>query len=408
MFHEIPAANISIHVQSFNTEINDVITDVPNIHTIDDIEAIIGKIKKIRPRGSTNIEAALQSYQEHIDQYKKTTTNANYELIHVFLTDGEITIGETNNETLMALVPADSTNIFVGYGITHDSQLLSFLGNAPNNDYRFIDAIEKASLVYGEIVHGLLYKAVETATLTAANCEIYNYLTNEWSSELYIGNLLSEQYKIYHIRSKTPLTSAVQLKGRVLTTKEELDVSATFHLPLSKQLNFYILRQRCQELLYEARKLSERFKLFHSNSILLREPNHFDRDNENKNQLKAKLKQFFELLTDYIKTNNLESDLYLKMICDDIYVAYRTLGTRYANMYTCSRQSSQGRQQVYTCSMLNEIDDDIDLEEPLLLNYTMSDDVLSPFSTDTPRVVDVMREISAGEDFDQLTMTNRI
>jgi len=298
----------------------------------------------------------------------------------------------------------------VGYGKNHDSQLLSFLGNAPNNDYRFIDAIEKASLVYGEIVHGLLYKAVGSTILTASNCELYNYLTNEWSHELYVGNLLSEQNKIYHIRSKTPLTSSVQIKGHILTTKEEINITADFYPPNFKQLNFYILRQRCQELLYDALKFSERFKLFHnnSNSILLRDPNYFDRDNENKNQLKAKLKQFFELLTGYIKTNNLESDPYLKMICDDIYVAYRTLGTRYANMYTCSRQTSQGRQQVYTCSMLNEINGDIDLEEPLLLNYTMSDDVLSPFSTDTPRVVDVMREISAGSNFDELTMTNRI
>jgi uncharacterized protein YegL len=411
MFHEISDANISIHVQTFADDIHDIITNVANIH-IDDMEAIIYKIKKIRTSGSTNIEAALKSYQSHVESYKANTSNSNHELVHIFLTDGEITIGETNNEKLVELVPTDSTNIFVGYGIGHDSQLLSYFGNAPNNDYRFIDAIEKASLVYGEIVHGLLYKAVESVILKTNNCEIYNYLTNEWSSELYIGNLLSEQNKIYHIRSKTPLASSIQIQGIELTTpNKELAVTSEFQPQNSKQLNFYILRQRCQELLYEARKLSERFKLFHNNNdILLKDPNYFDNDNEDKHQFKAKLKQYLELLIAYGKTNNLESDPYLKMICDDIYVAYRTLGTRYANMYTCSRQTSQGRQQVYTCSILNDIEEDINLNiiNNSLRDYTMSNDVLSPFSTDTPRVVDVMREISAGDDFNELTMTNRI
>jgi hypothetical protein len=258
-------------------------------------------------------------------------------------------------------------------------------------------------------VHGLLYKAVDSVTLNADNCEIYNYLTNEWISELYIGNLLSEQNKIYHIRSKSPLTSSIQLTS----TKAELDTSAEFHPSNFKQLNFYILRQRCQELLYEARKLSEKYRVFRNYhyDLLLRNPLIVDNDNEDKYQLKTKLKQFLDLLIAYGKTNNLESDPYLKLLCDDIYVAYRTLGSRYANMYTCSRQTSQGRQQVYTCSDLNGIDDEI-LLDPLingsLQNYTMSNDVLSPFSNDTPRVIEVMREISAGNDFNELTMTNRI
>jgi hypothetical protein len=445
IFHETANCEISLHVQSFDTKIYEIITNIENIHTAD-IDLLVQKIKKIRPLGSTNIECALQSASLQIAKYK--TEHPEHDIAHVFLTDGEITDGSQNVKILQSLVPVDCTNIFIGYGLHHDSLLLSNLATNKNNEYRFIDALEKSGLVYGEVIHGLLYKAIEDVVLQLFGCEIYDYSTNTWTSSLAIGNLLSEQKKIYHIRSKTPLESYIKVIGKTIVQTqqfqvftEELELQAECHyLPirfnnlnhgsesqekevqgiqdldkedqvLGTNLVNFVLRQRTQELLFEARKLSEKFKLNRFNIFKFACYAEYtyaeDTYAEENKAMKSKLKKFHVLLLKYIKDNQLEADPFLKTLCDDIYISNQTAGTPYGTMFTAARQTSQGRQQTYNCSNIGELNrnfiratrftkdrNPVDLDENID-NYIVSHDVLSPYST--LGVVSVMRGVS-GDD----------
>ena len=80
----------------------------------------------------------------------------------------------------------------------------------------------------------------------------------------------------------------------------------------------------------------------------------------------------------------------MKMLCDDIHICVKTFGTSVGNMFTCSRRTSQGRQQSYACQNLLTNTNYLATNEDT--NGLLSQDLLSPYSSNG--VVDIMREIT--------------
>jgi hypothetical protein len=74
------------------------------------------------------------------------------------MTDGEATAGKRDPELLLSLVDTSVTNMFIGFGIEHDTRLLNRLGSGAKSGYYFIDKLENCVIVYGEVLHGILYK----------------------------------------------------------------------------------------------------------------------------------------------------------------------------------------------------------------------------------------------------------
>jgi hypothetical protein len=449
IFHGNPECEISIHVQSFDTIITEVIVNIPNILQAN-LEELVTAIYTIRPGGSTNIERALTEAKLEIEKYN--AKNPEHQVVHIFLTDGDITDGTNDFDELLNLVPKNASNIFIGYGAEHDSALLSHLASHKNDEYRFIDALEKAGLVYGEVIHSILYKAIEDVTLKIVNGEIYNYVNNTWCSELEIGNLLSDQLKTFHIRSASEKDCKLTIIGKTIIKtrqhqivnvyEEQREITPIQDLLLGN-LNVYIFRQRTQELLYESRKVSEgRHNRNYSYSYLrpleLPELEELNPLEDKIKVVKDKLNSFHKTMLDFMKDNDLETNPIMKMLCDDIYIAYKTTGTSIGNMYTCARQTSNGRQHTYMCSATvtqqtlrqpknrrglstipllrqtnapgaaNIMDNELD-------SYIPSQDFLSPFTSDG--VVTMMRDVSGNqrigtnqdiEDEDNLSETQKI
>lgn len=467
IFHENKKCHISLHVQSFDTDVKTIISNVSDIRE-SDIDRLVYLSRKIRPAGSTNIEIALKSANEEILQYYGA--NPDVEIVHIFLTDGDITNGSCDYNLLLQLVSKHCINIFIGYGTDHNSQLLSHLSTEKGNEYRFVDALEKAGLVYGEVIHGLLYKAIEDVTLTGINTELYNYQTNTWVTSLEIGNLLNEQEKTFHIRSKNTEDCHVSMFGKTIVQTRQFQTINIYELqtviiPIlgdqtATDLRKYIFRQKTQELLYKSKKNSEQIRMMDSRFDQMRpfEDRLDDEDNletiqEQYRSIKKELSDFHKVMLNYMNDNQLENNPMLKMLCDDIYIAYKTVGTSLGNMYTTARQTSNGRQQSYMCSATHTQDlygprapvrfpgrirlqrytntptvnfstrtnvftfpDNLDQNEADLPNdidnYEPTQDVLSPFSSDG--VVTLMREISGNysightrvEDQDEITLQN--
>ena len=341
LFSNNEEATFNVYLQTFNNIITEVF-DFTNI-TKDNVYELIKQIDRIFPGGCTNLKIPLeiskQKLKERIGQFSDT-----HKYIHIELTDGDDTCDNSINHLKRELCN-DYKNIFIGFGKEHNCIVLDSLASNNNNEYRFIDKIESAGFVYGEIVHSLLYMKYEEMEIRINNGKIFNWRFNEWVNVLNIGSLSSGTDKTFHVKSETPFI----VEGQIYDVKKNALIDEFSTLPnLIDENNVvenidhtrYLYRQKTQEILYES-------KIFYSKTKNIK-------DKEEKKDFKNKLKTFYENMKDYIEKNNLNDDIFWKVLLDDIYITYITFGTSNFYLYTNSRQISQGRQLTYNVNNINE------------------------------------------------------
>ena len=99
----------------------------------------------------------------------------------------------------------------------------------------------------------------------------------------------------------------------------------------------------------------------------------------------------------FMDDNQLRDDLFMKMLCDDIFVSHNTFGTAHGHMYTASRQTSQGNQRLTTISSIPDEDADCP-SAPRRLQHQISDSNDLPYLTSG--ATQIMRACSRNVDDD--------
>lgn len=332
--------NITVEIYGFDDKLEPILPPTKCCDTSRDlIHAAI--ISKLRPRNQTDILIALKNANERLECVTARKT-------HVFMTDGQITLGVKNVEVLESFVNGDYPNIFVGFGTDHDAYLLQTL--AKRGSYYYIDHVETAGLAYGEITHAIMYQALENITMTVSDGEIYDYRTNTWSNTLQIESLVGEAKKTYHLRSKTPAALKATISATdVLKREINEEVDILPELLGSEPNNFtnYMYRHRTLELIYEANTLQKleqknlRDSVFRSS--VFRSP-------VSVAPILEKMSDFLKGMKDYMQNNNLSDDDFMKSLCDDISITYESLRERGSNIgiaYSAGRARSNGAQGCY-------------------------------------------------------------
>ena len=357
-FHKISSDNLYFTIFIFDERF-DSIMERKQIKDYDNIDVILELINNIEPRGSTDIEKALLKSSEYIvmikNKYPECIIN------NIFMTDGQATSGSKNNVTLKNILTVDSNiyNYFIGFGLDHDASLLNFISNEKNSSYYFIDAIEKSGLVYGEILHDIIYTLLTDVEIIVENGSIYDYKNNIWVKKLYIGNINGESNKTYHLLSYAPTDCEVIIKCKF--DKEENNIIVNKLIIENTNHIKYIYRQKTLQLLYDINDYT-------------------NKSYEMKSEVKKNIIILFNEIKNYMNDNELLEDIFLKNLCDDLYISHRTLGSRYGAMYSCARQTSQGTQRCYTVSQTpDNMDADLGTLRPRLqrnrTNYFDDDDV---------------------------------
>lgn len=366
ILHQNTELDVSVYIQAFDDTIEPIF-ETSDLKS-ENLEHILQRVRNIRPCGSTNIEDALKTVYNHIQAKYESDSSRN--IIHMFLTDGEITTGTNHMATLKSYMNPNCDNICIGYGQTHDSYILNQLASIKNGQYRFIDALENAGLVYGELIQNALYKLMYNVRIHCEYGLLYDYLENKWTSDICLDSIACEQTKQIHVITSTPQQCRVCITGTTILT----DTDESFLvLPSATRDDHskYILRQKTMELLYEAAHYTE-----DPTSIY-----QFNRQ-DTKTQLKHDLKTYHQHIIEYMKKHHLEDDAFLKTLADDLYICYRTIGTHLGQMFTTARQTSQGRQQTYTCSSIDpdtfDYDDLMNTPPMTLISDTQPDDLFIP------------------------------
>ena len=339
-------ANITLQVSAFNSDVMVVIE--PEIVSKDNQDEMIRKIDKMEAIDMTDIEKAIRAIK-----------NGSAEQHNILMTDGDANIGETRADKLVKLVDIGASNTFIGFGLEHNPHMITTLANTRNGAYYFIDQLERSGVAYGEILHGIVHRVYKSARLIVENGEVYDWKTNTWVNEVYIGGLAADTKKRYHIQTDDPD------KIRVRFMDDVVEVDETVFHGQFEDLTQMEYRYRTLEMLFRATKMSSP----HRNAIytLHAQPEtHAQREVTTQakptiRDLKVEMKNLVAEMTTYMET--LDDKRLMKNLCDDIVVVYRTIGTRYGHMYSCARQCSQGTERIHTASNTPGRSDDNSGEE---------------------------------------------
>jgi hypothetical protein len=178
----------------------------------------------------------------------------------------------------------------------------------------------------------------------------------------------------------------------------------------------YLFRQRTLQLLFNVKEIQT--KLFNAREEstgirIFNKENKFNynlRVNETKKQeikLKDQLRLFLDEIKKYMSDNDLNDNKILKNLCDDIYICYKTIGTKYGNMYTTARQVSQATQRCYTVSNTPQPEDnmfDTSFGAPTIFrNFCFPNDKFGHQSEEIKDPLEVRHDLSLFEDLPYLT-----
>jgi len=347
-------ANVTMATYGFDDRVEPMFRDTKL--TEENANELKSKLSKLQPRNGTNLYQSLE--MQKLRAQIRFDSNPRIRQTNITLTDGQANEGKSTSYDVMAtLVPPNCNNIFIGFGKDHNASGLKKLADAqPNGSYFYIAEIEKGGLVFGEIVHQLLYTALTNITIQMSHAEIYDYRTNQWQNELHIPSIVSEATKIYHIRSTTPeqataniiACSAIHNETTASIIEDDIiPLPGLYSLQGEQEqeqehhdLSIYMIRQRTQELIFQAHQYSLAAEQLHEKW----DQGIYDSSRQKQTEIRELLETQIAFMKRYAQEKSLTTNETLTSLIADLTIILHTLGSNKASMYSAARGDSQGRQ----------------------------------------------------------------
>ena len=350
---ENPDTKFAIKVVYFDNNLDEIPLFKINWNSwTDDLDQFVENLTKFRPRGSTNIQKPLEYFKD----YGLFNTDGNH--YHILLTDGFPNDGYTSATDLQNSLPS-CNNMFIGFGPDHAVDLLTSLSNNSNGDYNFVNSAENAGMLYGELLHGILYNVAKDITIKMKGGKLYNYKTKTWDDKLTFKKFSTEHTQTLVFQSKWDSVEPhlfelhyTDYQGQKLSHYFSSNQSSIRYNPTNgeckessrnKHVERHMYRVKTMEYLHTAKQ--------HNNG-------------ENApRSLIEELEKFKTELDKFIKRNNYEDDLFMKNLQEDITLCIKSLESVFRpamRAFIQSRLSTHGRQGGFAVDVddvLNQDDD---------------------------------------------------
>jgi hypothetical protein len=353
----------NIYIQTFNSVVTKVLDFIQV--TVENLDTIIKLIEHIYPEGQTDLITPINICKT---LYRRRRVNyPQNKFLHIVLTDGEDNCNSEDlfdNTSIDLQYASEFKSLFIGLGITHDCEKLSsFVCKNNDNEYYFIDKLENAGIVYGEIIHNILNIQYEKVSISIENGLVYNWKTNEWTSTMEIGALYANTVRSFHVKSETPTTvtgiisgynvhdnkSSTSTLDEFITLPGLMDVNTG--IIDTVDLTQYIYRCIVQTFLYKCVRLA---------AVPYAPGSEIGESNENPNNIcKKELAELFKTMKELVKEKKETTNIFWNVLLDDIFILYKTINTPYFYMFSLSRYMSQGLQRAYSVTNIKELLKDI-------------------------------------------------
>ena len=287
-------------------------------------------------RNSTDIGASFNTVRKIKEKYSAEDVK----MSHIFMTDGVPTYGVVNRDDLVELLPEIETQYFIGFGVDHDPVLLSKFAEKFTNSYYFVDCMENTGNVYGEILHNIVNNLLSSIEIESSIYQMYDSVNNTWVNKLCIKNISVDSQKNIHLKCSWGDIYNLHEKNR---TEQLLSISYKMNKFVGNNTDSIVVNSNiCSynyvyKFLWKQKVLELLYKFKHS-------PLKYSRD---------EIKTLIDDMRVYIEEKNLGTDEFMKVLQDDLYIAYKTCHKAEAKIFISSRHESSSNERAVMVKNIN-------------------------------------------------------
>ena len=349
---ENPNTRFAIKVVYFDNTLVEIPLFKINWGRTDNLDEFIKNITNFNPRGGTNIQKPLEYFKE----YGLFNTDGNQ--YHILLTDGFPNDGYTSATDLQNSLP-NCNNMFVGFGPDHAVDLLTSLSNNSDGDYNFVNSAENAGMLYGDLLHGILYNVAKDITIKMKGGKLYNYKTKTWDSKLSFKKFATEHTQTLVFQSKW--NSVEPHLFELHYTDYQGQKLSHYFSSTQSSIKYNPTNGECKE---ESRnKHVERHMYRVKTMEYLHTTKQYSGETNAPRSLIEELEKFQTELEKFIKRNNYEDDLFMKNLLEDVKLCLKSLESVFRpamRAFIQSRLSTHGRQGGFAVDIDDVLDEDND------------------------------------------------